>query len=268
MSRTRISVVIPYYNEANYLPGTLRCFLAQTRLPDQLILVDNGSSDGTEALCRALLQGAPIPEVIFLREARPGKTHALAAAEPHVNGELVAFADADIAYPPDYLERAERLVATARPGTVAVMALYLHTPPRGAAALAYRAAMPILSRFFPTKCLTGGGGQVFRTEAFRRAGAFSASTWNHVLLDHEIMNRLFKLGTSRYHPDFWCLHTNRRGSRKAVRWNAWERFLYLYMPPVLLDWYFYRYLGPRLSRRNLSQLNLRRQAWNSDPVAG
>jgi glycosyltransferase involved in cell wall biosynthesis len=269
MPRTRaISVVIPYYNEAGYLPGTLRGFLAQTRLPDQLILVDNGSTDGTEALCRALLQGAPIPEVIFLREERPGKTYALAAAEPFVTGELVAFADADIAYPSDYLERAAKLFATARPGTVAVMALYLHTPPWGPAALAYRLAMPVLSRFFPTKCLTGGGGQVFLADAFRRAGGFSASAWEYVLLDHEIMNRLFKIGTSRYHPGFWCLHTNRRGSRKAVRWNAWERFLYLYMPPWLLDWFFYRYLGPRLGRRRLSQLNLRRQTWNSDTVAG
>jgi glycosyltransferase involved in cell wall biosynthesis len=269
MSRTRsISVVIPYYNEAGYLPGTLRCFLAQTRLPDQLILVDNGSTDGTEAVCRGLLQGAPIPEVIFLREDRPGKTHALAAAEPWVKGELLAFADADIAYPPDYLERAGNLFATARPGTVAVMALYLHSAPRGPAAWAYRIAMPVLSRFFPTKCLTGGGGQVFLAEAFRNAGGFSGSAWDFVLLDHEIMNRLFKLGTSRYHPDFWCKHTNRRGSRKAVRWNVWERFLYLYMPPMLLDWYFYRYLGPRLARRKLSQLNLRRQAWKPDPVAG
>jgi hypothetical protein len=40
------------------------------------------------------------------------------------------------------------------------------------------------------------------------------------------------------------------------------------MPPGLLDWYFYRYLGPRLARRKLSQLNLRRQSWNSGSAAG
>jgi glycosyltransferase involved in cell wall biosynthesis len=229
-----------------------------------LILVDNGSTDGTEGLCRAVLEGAPIAEVVFAREPRPGKTFALAAAEPYVKGDLIAFADADIQYPPRYLERAERLFARSGPGVVAVMALYLHTPPSGPAALAYRAVMPILSRFFPTKCLTGGGGQVFRTGAFRRAGGFSASAWRHVLLDHEIMHRMLKFGTSRYHPAFWCLHTNRRGSRKAVRWNAWERFVYLYMPPFGLDWYFYRYLGPRLARRKMSQLNLRVQGWNAE----
>ena len=76
------------------------------------------------------------------------------------------------------------------------------------------------------------------------------------------MHRVFKHGTTRYHRDFWCLHTNRRGDRKKVRWNAWERFLYLYMPPPLLDWYFYRFLGPRLAARKLGQLNLREQPWN------
>lgn len=261
--QTRISVVIPYYNEAAYLPRTLRSFLAQTRLPDQLILVDNGSTDGSEAACRALLEGSGIPDVIYLHESRPGKIFALEAADSSVTGGILAFADADIQYPPRYLERAERLFRSADPDVVAVMALYLHTPPQQAAALAYRWIMPILSRFFPTKCLTGGGGQVFRTEAFRRAGGFSAATWNYVLLDHEIMHRVFKVGKSRYDSAFWCLHTNRRVSRKAVRWNAWERLLYLYMPPALLDWYFYRFLGPRLAQRKMTQLNLRRQSWNA-----
>ncbi|HKP96620.1 MAG TPA: glycosyltransferase family A protein [Fibrobacteria bacterium] len=263
-SRPTFSVVIPYYNEVAFLPQTLRTFLAQTRLPDQLILVDNGSTDGTEALCRAILEGCAIPDVRYMRESRPGKIFALEAAGPLVTGDFVAFADADIQYPPRYLETAEGLFRTAPPGTAAVMALYLHGDPETLPVSAYRWVMPLLSRIFPTKCLTGGGGQVFRTEAFRRAGGFSAATWNYVLLDHEIMHRIFKLGKSRYRSDFWCRHTNRRGSRRAVRWNAWERFLYLYMPPPFLDWYFYRFLGPRLGRRRMTQLSLRNQSWNRE----
>ena len=261
MDSPTITVVIPYYNEAGFLPQTLRCLLAQTRLPDQLILVDNASTDGTEALCRALLEGSAIPDVVFLREARPGKIFALEAAGPHVRGDLVAFADADIQYPARYLEKAARLFSGARPEIVAVMALYLHTPPHGPVALAYRWIMPRLSRLFPTKCLTGGGGQVFRTEAFRAAGGFSAATWDYVLLDHEIMHRVLKVGKSRYHSAFWCLHTTRRGDRRRVRWSFWERAMYLYMPPPFLDWYFYRFLGPRLARRRMTQLSLREQVW-------
>jgi hypothetical protein len=187
--------------------------------------------------------------------------NALETACGRLECEFVAFLDADIHYPPDYLETAQRLFRTARPGIVAVMALYLHNDPEGWRAKAYRWAMPVISRFFPTKCLTGGGGQVFRADILRKAGGFSTRTWNYVLLDHEIMHRVFKFGSTRYHSDFWCLHTNRRGDRERVRWNVWERFLYLYMPPPLLDWYFYRFLGPRLAARKLGQLNLREQPW-------
>jgi glycosyltransferase involved in cell wall biosynthesis len=260
-SAPTFTVVIPYYNEAGFLPQTLRSLLAQSHLPEQLILVDNGSTDGTEELCRALLESAPIPEIRFLKEPRPGKIFALETAGPWVRGEFVAFADADIQYPPHYLEMAARLFRTAPAGTAAVMALYLHGDPGDLSVMAYRFIMPILSRFFPTKCLTGGGGQVFRADQFRKAGGFSAASWNYVLLDHEIMHRMFKVGTSRYHVDFWCRHTNRRGDRRAVRWSVWDRFLYLYMPPRFLDWYFYRYLGPRLAHRRMTQLNLRNQTW-------
>ena len=258
---TRIAVVIPYYNEAGFLPDTLRSILAQSRLPDQLILVDNGSTDGSEGLARETLARAPIREIVFLREPRPGKIEALETACAAIDADYVAFADADIQYPPRYLERALDLFRTAPPRVVSVMALYLHGPAERWPDLAYRLAMPVVSRFFPTKCLTGGGGQVFRVDAFRRAGGFSRRFWDYVLLDHEVMHRLFKEGKSRYHPDFWCRHSYRRGDRTRVRWSVWERFLYLYMPPPLLDWFFYRFLGPRLAARRMSQRNLREQAW-------
>lgn len=261
--RPFITVVIPFYNEAEYLPGTLRSWLAQDRPPDRLVLVDNASTDGSAERARETLDGRRGPEVVWVREARPGKIHALEAGCRHVAGDYVAFADADILYPSHYLAKAEELFRTGRPGTVAVMALYLHDRAHDRAARAYRRVMPWVSRLFPTKCHTGGGGQVFRVEALRRAGGFSEAAWRYVLLDHEVMARLLKLGASRYHRDFWCLHTNRRGDRKAVRWNAWERMLYLYMPPRGLDWFFHRYLAPRLAARRMGQLGLRSQPWKA-----
>jgi glycosyltransferase involved in cell wall biosynthesis len=260
-SAPTFAVIIPFFNESLYLPACLRSWLAQTRLPDQIILADNASTDGSADLARALLARSGIKQVVHLREPRPGKIHALEAACRHIACDFAAFADADITYPPWYLETAERLFRTGRPDTVAVMALYLHDRSDDWAARAYRRVMPWLSHLFPTKCLTGGGGQVFRTASLRTAGGFSEAFWKYVLLDHEVMARMLKLGPSRYHPDFWCLHTNRRGDRKAVRWTVWERFLYLYMPPPLLDWFFYDFLGPRLRARNMGQSGLRAQPW-------
>jgi len=121
--------------------------------------------------------------------------------------------------------------------------------------------MPFLSHWFPTKCLTGGGGQLFRTPLLRMAGGFNVQRWPYVLLDHEVMHRVFHYGKTVYHPQFWCLHSERRGDRTSVRWTVWERFLYLYMPPAGLEWFFYRFLGPRLRKRRQDQLSLRQQPW-------
>ena len=41
--RPSFGIVVPFYNEANYLPRTLESLLQQTRLPDQVVLVDNAS---------------------------------------------------------------------------------------------------------------------------------------------------------------------------------------------------------------------------------
>jgi hypothetical protein len=46
-----------------------------------------------------------------------------------------------------------------------------------------------------------------------------------------------------------------------VRWNLWERLLYHATAYRLKDWYFYRFLGPRLARRKLGHLSLREKSW-------
>ena len=48
----RWTFVIAYYNEADFLPATLAALAAQT-VPFRLVLVDNGSTDGSDAIARA-----------------------------------------------------------------------------------------------------------------------------------------------------------------------------------------------------------------------
>lgn len=53
MAAERLSVVIPTWNGAGHLRACLTALAAQTRPPDEVIVVDNGSTDGTAALLRA-----------------------------------------------------------------------------------------------------------------------------------------------------------------------------------------------------------------------
>ncbi len=114
-----LSVVVPYYNEAGFLPATLKSLVDQTHRPFSLILIDNGSSDGSRNCCDAALAGACGIKVVHFTEARPGKVHALELALDHVDTELVALCDADTYYPPHYLATGIDILATAGPGVAA-----------------------------------------------------------------------------------------------------------------------------------------------------
>ena len=58
----------------------------------------------------------------------------------------------------------------------------------------------VLSKLFTKHTFTGGYGQIFRTQALRQAGGFSEKIWPYVLLDHEIMYRIFKQGVGDPNP--------------------------------------------------------------------
>jgi glycosyltransferase involved in cell wall biosynthesis len=91
-------VIVPAFNAAEFLSVTLQSLQQQTQLPEQVIVVDDGSSDATVAIAEQ--HGATC-----LRQAHAGpgaaRNRGLAAAVT----EYVAFLDADDWYAPDKLER-------------------------------------------------------------------------------------------------------------------------------------------------------------------
>jgi glycosyltransferase involved in cell wall biosynthesis len=106
---SEVSVVVPTRESAAVLAHAIDSAFAQTHPPDELIVVDGGSSDGT----RELLAAIDDPRLrTVLREQPEGvsaaRNRGIAAAE----GELVAFLDADDVWREDKLER--QLAALAR----------------------------------------------------------------------------------------------------------------------------------------------------------
>ena len=259
------TVLIPYYNEEEFLERTLGSWRAQTRPPERIVAVDNGSTDRSRQVCRSALEGWDGPEVIHLGENRPGKIHALQAGCAHLAGTFVVLADADTWYPPHYLALCEELADDHREGAVSLMALSAADADTVPSRLRRRAVV-MLARLFRRQGFVGGYGHVLRREALQRAGGFSTRYWSYVLLDHEILNRLFRYGYAVHHVDLWCRPSRRRGNRSRVRWNLFERTLYHLVPYRLHDWYFYDFLAPRLASRGLDQLKLREQPWQRQPV--
>jgi glycosyltransferase involved in cell wall biosynthesis len=96
-----VSVVIPTYNRAHVVITAIESALGQTRPPLEVVVVDDGSTDGTEARVRALGDA----RVRYLGQANGGVSAARNAGVRAATGTLVAFLDSDDVWKPDKLER-------------------------------------------------------------------------------------------------------------------------------------------------------------------
>jgi glycosyltransferase involved in cell wall biosynthesis len=95
----RTSVVVCAHNEESHLAGCLHSLLAQTRLPDELLVIDNASTDRTAAIARE------IPGVRVIAEPRKGLVIARERARQEAMGNLLVYVDADCRAPLTWLAR-------------------------------------------------------------------------------------------------------------------------------------------------------------------
>ena len=101
-STLKLSVIVCAFNEEHYVAACLHSLLAQSRLPDEIILVNNASTDRTAAVARG------IPGVIVVDEARKGLVKAREAGRLAATGDVLCYLDADCRAPLQWLERVER----------------------------------------------------------------------------------------------------------------------------------------------------------------
>jgi glycosyltransferase involved in cell wall biosynthesis len=93
-----LSIVIPCYNEAPTVGRLLRAVRAAPVEKKQLIVVDDGSTDGTAALLQGELR--PLIDVLICNEANRGKGCCLRQGVQAASGDFVLFQDADLEYDP------------------------------------------------------------------------------------------------------------------------------------------------------------------------
>lgn len=251
--RAEWSVIIPFYNERGFIGRTIAA-LAQQDVSFELILVDNGSTDGSAEEARRAAESHHLPYRLIV-ERRPGKVSALAAGLAAVRTPFVATCDADTWYPSHYLRAAGGLLR--RPGCVAAGAYFV--APGQSDAGKRRAARHVKrsNLLFAGQCHTGGAGQAFRTDALRRAGGFDPQRWNLVLEDHEIIHQVLKHGRMKFSRALWCMPSPRERNRASTKWTRLEQLVYHLAVGRTGDWFFRHFLGPRLSRRFLTSDRLR-----------
>jgi glycosyltransferase involved in cell wall biosynthesis len=107
-----ITAVIPLYNGAPFIAEALQSVLAQTAPPDEIIVVDDGSTDGGAAIVERMAQDYPIR---LLRKENGGQSSARNHGVRHAHGDLIAFLDQDDLWYPHHLEALVKPFTEERP---------------------------------------------------------------------------------------------------------------------------------------------------------
>lgn len=252
------SVLIPFFNERDYLPATIESLARQTT-PFILVLVDNGSTDDSARVAEACCRAHKL-DYLLITEPMPGKVAALRTGLAWVRTRWVATCDADTLYPTEYLAAAQAILS--RPGHVAAGAYFVEAEISDAGRFAEGARFLAATRLLPHQCHAGGAGQAFCTRTLRAAGGFDVARWNYVLEDHEVIHRLLRMGSMGYSTSLWCAPSPRERDRDSIRWTLLERLLYSAMAPVAGDWFFYTFLARRLQRRRLLSNRMRERQYH------
>jgi glycosyltransferase involved in cell wall biosynthesis len=237
-----ISIVIATYNRAGVLLRCLRSLAAQHFEPgDEIVVADNGSTDGTPRVLREQADRFAVP-FHAVRESRPGKSHAVAAAVGASSGSVLAFTDDDVEVAEDWLRqiRREMVPRVALVGGRVMPRFEGRVPPwlalRQGDAFGRLASPLALLDYGPNReplgCRTALGANLAVTrEAYLAAGGFPSSLGKlrGTLLtgeDHVLCERVQQCGfTAIYAPSVVVRHLvpkNRLSLRYFLRWFFWS----------------------------------------------
>ena len=98
MSTDPISVIVPVFNSEAYLAAALECIFQQNVLPEEIIVVNDGSTDGT----RDVMNGFG-SQIRAIHQTNQGPAAARNAALEVASGKMIAFLDADDLWPRNHL---------------------------------------------------------------------------------------------------------------------------------------------------------------------
>jgi glycosyltransferase involved in cell wall biosynthesis len=224
----RVSVVVPLYNKARWIRRTLDSIAAQTLDDFEVIVIDDGSTDGGGELVARY----PDPRIRMIRQANTGPGAARNRGIAEARAPLIAFLDADDEWLPSFLERNVARMDRSGPDVAATACCYYELPQnvsrsglwrrRGVRDGLFR-AQPLTSpeRLVHLLAYMSPWATVARREALERHGGFfgrdrclygeDAFLWLKVLLNETVLYSLEPL--VRFHSEASSLSKNLSGPR-------------------------------------------------------
>ena len=163
-----VSVIATVKNEAQTVHRLLDSLAAQTRPPDEVIIVDGGSTDGTVEVLEEYAAGGGLPLKVLVRPGTnisQGRNAAIAVA----GGEIIASTDAGVRLSPNWLEE---LVGPFREGVYVVSGFFLPDPQTVFETAMSATVLPVLADVNPEKFLPSSRSVAFTKEAWERVGGY------------------------------------------------------------------------------------------------
>jgi poly-beta-1,6-N-acetyl-D-glucosamine synthase len=200
--RARIAVIVPAYNEADHVADTVRSLRAQTIAPDEIVVVDDCSTDGTGDVARAA--GAT---VIRPPSNTGSKAGAQSFALRTVDTEFTMAIDADTVLEPHAIELAmEEMDDSSVAATCGfVIPRRVRSIWERGRYIEYLLAFTFFKRiqdYFTKPLISSGCFSIYRTDVLRRVGGWSNRTMAE---DMDLTWTLYRLGWKvRFAPRAVC----------------------------------------------------------------
>lgn len=109
-NKLKITAIINSYNYEGYIEETLKSVFNQTVVPDEIIVVDDGSTDASCSVIQKYAEN--YPNLKFVKKTNGGQLSSFNVAAQHVTGDIVFFIDSDDIWRNDYIERIVEIYQT------------------------------------------------------------------------------------------------------------------------------------------------------------
>lgn len=161
-----ISVIIPVYNVQDYLPACLECVCAQTYENLEIILVDDGATDGSGAICDTWAQKDPRIRVIH--KANGGLSTARNAGINIARGRWITFVDSDDLIAWDMVEGLQRVIGEADIAMCDRQKFTDAPVPAQDSGLERYSGLDFLNKIYEAPRFIAAWGKLYKRELFQR----------------------------------------------------------------------------------------------------
>lgn len=170
-----ISVIIPVYNVETYLKETLDCLVNQTNKDFELILVNDGSTDGTQEIIESFIKEySNLFEIKAIQQNNAGVSHARNVGMNQASGEYIYFFDSDDLLVPEAIEVMSQQLSN-KVDLLKFNANQFIDGTMRDKNLKYKLVKPMVSKFYPRN-------KVLRKDTFLKLSSFTfqSPVWLYV----------------------------------------------------------------------------------------